>query len=107
MSQCTCKCTGPKEVDPSIPRLEVSTVDFMKVETTEGFIHYAFDGIKLDIEDIIHNINVGKGLLQGDNHLVVASTLSIKQQLKLENDFIIEECKLEDNNYYTVILKKN
>lgn len=106
MTQCACKCSGPKEVDPSVPRLEVATVDFMKVENLEGFIHYAFDGINLSLDDILHNIKVGKGLLQRNDHLVVASNIPIKEKIKIENDFSVEECKLKDNYFYTVIFKK-
>lgn len=106
MSSCGCNCTGPKEVDPSVPKLEVATVDFLKVEN-EDFIHYAFDGIELSKEDILHNIKIGKGLLQNKDQLVVSSKFSIVNDIEIAPNFELKECQLEDQNYYTVIQKKS
>lgn len=105
MSSCGGKCTGPKEVDPSVPKLEVATVDFLKVQN-DDFIHYAFDGIELSKEDILHNIKIGKGLLQSKDHLVVSSKDSIINEIDQDENFSLNECQLEDQNYYTVIQKK-
>lgn len=100
-----CKCSGSKKIDPSAIRLDETTVDFIKVQK-EDFTHYCFDGSGLSKNKILHNIIVGKGILQQNDQLVVSSKESIISDLKLENNFFIKECIMDDKNYYTVICKR-
>ena len=100
-----CKCSGSKTVDPSAIRLDETDVDFIKVEKG-NFTHYCFDGINLSKNKILHNIIVGQGVLQDNDQLVVSSRESILNDIKTKNNFCAKECKMEDNNYYTVIYKE-
>jgi len=100
-----CKCSGSKEIDPSAVRLDETDVDFIKVQK-DNFTHYCFDGVNLSKNKILHNIIVGKGVLQDNDQLVVSSKESILDDIKIQNSFFVKECKLKDNNYYTVIHKR-
>ncbi|MGB5792698.1 hypothetical protein, partial [Poseidonibacter sp.] len=65
--------------------------------------HYCFEGIYLQEEEILHNIQIGQGLLQKNDRLVVSSNKSLKPILELKDGYIVKECFLEDKVFYTVI----
>jgi len=97
-----CLCSGNSVEDTNKSVLNESTIDFYKVKE-DDFTHYCFEGIYLKKEEIINNINVGQGLLQKKDRLVVSSQESIQSSLKLKEGYIAKECLLEDNIFYTVI----
>jgi hypothetical protein len=104
--QSECKCSGSKELPADVIELKVATVDFYKVQN-EGYTHFCFDGVALPESDIIHNINIGKKLLQGEDKLVVCSKYPLAY--RIENNtkgYSLQECFMEDSNYYIVISKQ-
>eukprot|EP01156_Anaeramoeba_ignava_P016135 Anaeramoba_ignava/a618695_17.p3 GENE.a618695_17~~a618695_17.p3 ORF type:complete len:114 (+),score=2.44 a618695_17:284-625(+) len=97
-----CKCSGSKKMDPNAIRLEETTVDFIKVDVN-GATHYCFDGTQLSKYQILHNIIVGKDILQRNDQLVVSSKEPILNDINIGESFSVKECMMEDNNFYTVI----
>jgi hypothetical protein len=98
----TCLCSGNTVESTNELVLQETTVDFYKVKQDE-YIHYCFDGIELQKEEILQNIAIGQTLLQKQDRLVVASKESLQPFLQLKNGCISKECFLEDNSFYTVI----
>ena len=98
----TCLCSGGTVEDTNKSVLLESTVDFYKVKQEEG-THYCFEGIYLQQEEILHNIQIGQTLLQSNDHLVVSSNKSLIPFLELNDEYIAKECFLEDKIFYTVI----
>ncbi len=97
-----CLCSGGVVEDTNKSILPETTVDFYKVKQEDG-IHYCFEGIYLQREEILHNIQIGQTLLQNNDRLVVSSNNSLKPFLKLKDGYTVKECFLEDNIFYTVI----
>ena len=97
-----CKCSGSKKMDPNTVALAEATVDFLKVQQGEA-MHYCLDGIDLTIEQIVFNIHIAYKMLQENDHLVISSKESILHKLHLPDSLHVNECILEDKNFYTVI----
>ena len=98
----TCQCSGVTMKDVKGLDLPESTVDFYKVKQDDS-THYCFDGVYLQKEEILKNIQVGQTLLQNQDRLVVSSKESLQAILELKDRYVVKECVLEDNNFYTVI----
>ena len=98
-----CLCSGGTVEDTNKSILLESTVDFYKVKQEEG-THYCFEGIYLQQEEILHNIQIGQTLLQSNDHLVVSSNKSLIPFLELKDGYMAKECFLEDKVFYTVIM---
>ncbi len=97
-----CLCSGGVVEDTNKSILSESTVDFYKVKKEDG-IHYCFEGIYLQKEEILHNIQIGQTLLQNNDHLVVSSNQSLQPFLELKDGYRAKECFLEDKVFYTVV----
>lgn len=97
-----CQCSGAVVEDTNKSILPESTVDFYKVKQEDG-THYCFEGIYLQKEEILHNIEIGKTLLQKNDHLVISSNESLQPFLELKGGYKVKECFLEDKVFYTVI----
>ena len=100
-----CKCSGSKKIDPNAIALKETTVDFLKMKQGNT-IHYCLDGIALNENEIVYNVNIAYKSLAKNDHMVVSSKQSILDKLQLPNNFTINECILEDKNFYTVIVYK-
>ena len=101
-----CKCSGTKKLDPNAIKLEETTVDFYKVQDGDN-IHYCFEGVDLDKDELYQNIKIGQNLLQDNDRLVISTTEPIIEDISIEKDFNIEHCLMEDNNFYTIITRKS
>ena len=101
-SEHQCKCSGSKKIDSNAITLQEATVDFLKVQQGDC-IHYCLDGIDLTTEQIVYNVDIAYKMLQKNDHMVISSKQSILHKLQLPNNLTINECILEDNNFYTVI----
>lgn len=100
-----CLCSGGSSEDTNKSVLPESTVDFYKVKFGD-FIHYCFDGISLQKDELLKNIQIGQTLLNKQDHLVISSKESLQPLLELKDGCVVKECFLEDNNFYTVIAYK-
>ncbi len=97
-----CLCSGGVMENAEEFVLPESTVDFYKVKQ-DDYTHYCFDGVSLQKEEILHNIQIGQTLLQKKDCLVVSSKEPLELSLELKDGCVVKECFLEDNNFYTVI----
>lgn len=98
-----CKgCTGSKKMDPNAIHLEESTVAFYKVQNGDD-MHFCFDGVELQEDEIVLNAKLGQELLANNDKLVISTKDSILDKIEVKENFSAQECVMEDNNFYTVI----